>query len=252
MPCHPAGNTATKTFTLSVNPADPLVITTSNDQLTGAKVGVAYDTCFASGGVQPWTRSTVGGTLSPGLSVQDAAPAAPCGRLDAIRRRTLLRRLVADARGGVWRAVSGVNRVVHAGLRVLAAGAASHGGPDNRHLGRADTASSVWPARVDLFLEDGLSEEEFDRWVRSACLLCCNGCGCDIAVKDGRIGVQQPYFKTSSCQVTKVRNGDGPAPAPSTAASTPAQGDGPPAPAGPPATSRLAETPSEAVSVLRR
>lgn len=26
-----------------------------------------------------------------------------------------------------------------------------------------------------------------DRWVQSACVLCSNGCGCDIAVKDGRI-----------------------------------------------------------------
>ncbi|WP_344933444.1 hypothetical protein [Actinoplanes nipponensis] len=26
-----------------------------------------------------------------------------------------------------------------------------------------------------------------DRWVPSACLLCSNGCGCDIAVKDGRM-----------------------------------------------------------------
>lgn len=26
-----------------------------------------------------------------------------------------------------------------------------------------------------------------DRWVTSACLLCSNGCGCEIAVKDGRM-----------------------------------------------------------------
>ena len=30
-------------------------------------------------------------------------------------------------------------------------------------------------------------EGEPDRWVHSACLLCSNGCGLDIAVKDGRI-----------------------------------------------------------------
>ncbi|MBY8853555.1 molybdopterin-dependent oxidoreductase, partial [Saccharothrix sp. MB29] len=30
-----------------------------------------------------------------------------------------------------------------------------------------------------------------DRWVQSACVLCSNGCGCDIAVRDGRmVGVR--------------------------------------------------------------
>ena len=46
---------------------------------------------------------------------------------------------------------------------------------------------TVWPARVDLHLEDGVREEDVDRWVQSACVLCSNGCGCDIAVKDGRM-----------------------------------------------------------------
>ena len=32
---------------------------------------------------------------------------------------------------------------------------------------------------------------DVDRWVQSACVLCSNGCGCDIAVKDGRmVGVR--------------------------------------------------------------
>ena len=39
-----------------------------------------------------------------------------------------------------------------------------------------------WPARVDQ-----RTLEEPDRWVQSACVLCSNGCGCDIGVKDGRI-----------------------------------------------------------------
>jgi ferredoxin-nitrate reductase len=39
-----------------------------------------------------------------------------------------------------------------------------------------------WPVRVD---ERTL--ETPDRWVQSACVLCSNGCGCDIGVKDGRI-----------------------------------------------------------------
>ncbi|MFC3898459.1 molybdopterin oxidoreductase family protein [Lentzea rhizosphaerae] len=44
-----------------------------------------------------------------------------------------------------------------------------------------------WPVRVDQQLADGLGESDVDRWVQSACVLCSNGCGCDIAVKDGRI-----------------------------------------------------------------
>ena len=50
---------------------------------------------------------------------------------------------------------------------------------------------TVWPARVDTHLDAGLSPEDVDRWVQSACVLCSNGCGCDIAVKDGRmVGVR--------------------------------------------------------------
>jgi anaerobic selenocysteine-containing dehydrogenase len=44
-----------------------------------------------------------------------------------------------------------------------------------------------WPTRVDLHLADGLAEQDVDSWVRSACILCSNGCGADIAVKDGRM-----------------------------------------------------------------
>ena len=50
---------------------------------------------------------------------------------------------------------------------------------------------TVWPARVDLHLETGVAQDQVDRWVHSACVLCSNGCGCDIAVKDGRmVGVR--------------------------------------------------------------
>ena len=43
-----------------------------------------------------------------------------------------------------------------------------------------------WPVRVD-----EQKEEEPDRWVQSACVLCSNGCGMDIGVKDGRmVGVR--------------------------------------------------------------
>jgi anaerobic selenocysteine-containing dehydrogenase len=39
-----------------------------------------------------------------------------------------------------------------------------------------------WPVRVD-----ERKEEEPDHWVQSACVLCSNGCGMDIGVKNGRI-----------------------------------------------------------------
>ena len=43
-----------------------------------------------------------------------------------------------------------------------------------------------WPARVD-----ELTAEETERWVHSCCILCSNGCGLDIGVKDGRmVGVR--------------------------------------------------------------
>ncbi len=43
-------------------------------------------------------------------------------------------------------------------------------------------ADGRWPERVDL-----RTSEEPDHWVQSACVLCSNGCGCDVGVKDGRI-----------------------------------------------------------------
>jgi ferredoxin-nitrate reductase len=48
-------------------------------------------------------------------------------------------------------------------------------------------AGGVWPIRVDQMLADGVREEDVERWVQSACVLCSNGCGLDIAVADGRI-----------------------------------------------------------------
>jgi ferredoxin-nitrate reductase len=39
-----------------------------------------------------------------------------------------------------------------------------------------------WPVRVD-----EQTEETPDKWVQSACVLCSNGCGMDIGVKDGKI-----------------------------------------------------------------
>lgn len=74
-----AGNTATKTFTLTVDPASPLVITNGTDQLRDGTVGVAYEaSLFPGGGVPPYTWSHVAGLLPPGLSVQ-ASPGRVLG-----------------------------------------------------------------------------------------------------------------------------------------------------------------------------
>jgi ferredoxin-nitrate reductase len=44
-----------------------------------------------------------------------------------------------------------------------------------------------WPVRVDTLLEDGVAEEDVERWVQSASTLHSNGDGFDLAVKDGRL-----------------------------------------------------------------
>lgn len=44
--------------------------------------------------------------------------------------------------------------------------------------------STPWPTRVDQFLVDGLTDADVDKWVRGACLLCSNGCGVEVAVRD--------------------------------------------------------------------
>src|SRR6266513_647701 len=44
-----------------------------------------------------------------------------------------------------------------------------------------------WPDRTDVELETGVGPDDVDRWTTSACVLCSNGCGLDIAVKDERI-----------------------------------------------------------------
>jgi ferredoxin-nitrate reductase len=47
--------------------------------------------------------------------------------------------------------------------------------------------SETWPVRVDQFLEGGVSEDDVDRWVRTASILHSNGDALDIAIIDGRI-----------------------------------------------------------------
>ena len=74
-----AGNTATKTFTLTVDEANPLIINNGTDVLTSGRVGQAYNNgLFPLGGVPPWRWSHVGGTLPPGLRVQ-ASPGRVLG-----------------------------------------------------------------------------------------------------------------------------------------------------------------------------
>jgi len=74
-----AGNTATKTFTLTVDPASPLVITNGTDQLRDGTVGVAYEaSLFPGGGTPPYSWTHVAGTLPPGLRVQ-ASPGRVLG-----------------------------------------------------------------------------------------------------------------------------------------------------------------------------
>jgi anaerobic selenocysteine-containing dehydrogenase len=49
----------------------------------------------------------------------------------------------------------------------------------------------AWPERVDTHLVDGVTLADVDRWVQSACVLCSNGCGMDVAVSgDTIVGVR--------------------------------------------------------------
>jgi ferredoxin-nitrate reductase len=48
-------------------------------------------------------------------------------------------------------------------------------------------AGEKWPARVDQILEEGLSEDDVDRWVQTASILHSNGDALDLAVRSGRI-----------------------------------------------------------------
>lgn len=49
----------------------------------------------------------------------------------------------------------------------------------------AYSKDGLWPVRVDQALAEGVAEDDIEQWVQSACVLCSNGCACDIAVKDG-------------------------------------------------------------------
>jgi hypothetical protein len=65
-----AGNTTRKSFSITVDPPLPLVITNGTDTLSPGTVGQSYaNSLFASGGVRPYTWSIVAGALPPGLSL---------------------------------------------------------------------------------------------------------------------------------------------------------------------------------------
>jgi len=65
-----SGARAQKTFSITVNPPRPLVITNQTDTLAPGQVGVSYATgVFAHGGVPPYRWSLAAGQLPPGLSL---------------------------------------------------------------------------------------------------------------------------------------------------------------------------------------
>ena len=65
-----AGNRATRTFTLTVNAARPLVIT-SPSTLPSGTIGQSYAVgVFADGGTTPYTWTQISGALPPGLALQ--------------------------------------------------------------------------------------------------------------------------------------------------------------------------------------
>jgi hypothetical protein len=65
-----SGNTARKSFSITIDPPRPLVITNGTDVLTPGQVRVSYAIgVFADGGVPPYRWSLVAGGLPPGLSL---------------------------------------------------------------------------------------------------------------------------------------------------------------------------------------
>lgn len=44
-----------------------------------------------------------------------------------------------------------------------------------------------WPKRSDSFLKPGIAVGDVEKWVRSACLMCSNGCGVEFAVSGGEM-----------------------------------------------------------------
>jgi hypothetical protein len=66
------GHTATRTFTLIINQARPLVITNDSSTLMPGTVGSSYAAgLVADGGTRPYRWSIVAGQLPPGLSLSN-------------------------------------------------------------------------------------------------------------------------------------------------------------------------------------
>jgi hypothetical protein len=62
------GHKASRTFTITINPVRPLVITNDSSTLYPGTVGTAYNGGFsADGGTQPYRWSLVAGQLPPGI-----------------------------------------------------------------------------------------------------------------------------------------------------------------------------------------
>jgi hypothetical protein len=68
------GATDTESFSITINPPLPLVITNQSDTLSLGTVGEFYccGNLFASGGVSPYTWSLVAGALPPGLELSES------------------------------------------------------------------------------------------------------------------------------------------------------------------------------------
>jgi Putative Ig domain len=68
-----SGQTARKSFSITIEPPLPLVITNISDQLAPGTVGIEYQIqLFANGGIRPYSWSTVAGQLPPGLSLSSS------------------------------------------------------------------------------------------------------------------------------------------------------------------------------------
>jgi Putative Ig domain len=92
-----AGNRATRTFTLRVDAARPLVIT-SPSTLPAGTIGQSYAVgVFADGGTTPYTWTRTSGTLPPGLALQ-ASPGRITGTPTTAGTYTFTLR-VADSGG---------------------------------------------------------------------------------------------------------------------------------------------------------
>ncbi len=68
------GTKDTESFSITINPPRPLVITNPSDQLSSGTVGEFYccGNLFADGGVPDYTWSLVGGELPPGLTLSES------------------------------------------------------------------------------------------------------------------------------------------------------------------------------------